>query len=84
MKGLHVARWSVVIAVCFGMAMPVSVVQGSEVRRGGGRPAAELSDLVLDLAGRPTGRRGGRSWCTAARCEGCSRAAEARDWASSG
>lgn len=51
MKGMRVVRTPVVIAVCLAMVTPVSAAQGSETRKAGGRPAVELSDLVLDAQG---------------------------------
>lgn len=51
MKGMRVVRTPVVIAVCLAMAMPATLAQGNEVRKAAGRPAVEISDLVLDAQG---------------------------------
>lgn len=51
MKGLQVVRTPVVIALCLGMVLPVSVARGGDVSKASGRPSVEVSDLVLDAQG---------------------------------
>ncbi len=51
MKGLRVVKTPVVIAVCLGLVLPVSVSRGGEVRKRAGRTSVEVADVVLDARG---------------------------------
>lgn len=51
MKGLRVVKAPVLLAVCLGLVMPVSALQGDEVRERSGRSPIEIADVVLDAQG---------------------------------
>lgn len=51
MKGLQVVKTPLVIALCLGMVLPVSVAQAAGVSKNAGRPSVEICDLALDAQG---------------------------------